>query len=88
MMLGCLAWMLGFIWNLKIIRTFSSEFLVSDDIDKEIKKYLHEKTCSSGIGDIVVNILANSTSTEAHIYIRIKKTGSSKQISSSHEDLL
>ena len=50
-----------------------SEFLVSDDIDKEIKKYLREKTHSSEIGDIIVNILANSTSTETHIYTRNKE---------------
>ena len=50
-----------------------SEFLVSDYIDKEIKKYLHEKIYSSEIGDIIFNILANSTSTEAHIYLRNKK---------------
>ena len=51
----------------------NSEFLVFDDIDKEIKKYLHEKIYSSEIGDIIVNILANSTSTEVHIYIRNKE---------------
>ena len=34
----------------------NSEFLVSDDIDKEIKKYLDEKVYSSEIGDIIVNI--------------------------------
>ena len=50
-----------------------SEFLVSDDIDKEIKKCLLEKTYFSEIGDIIVNILANSTSTEAHIYTRNKE---------------
>ena len=56
-----------------------SEFLVSDDIDKEIKKCLLEKTYSREIGDIIVNIPANSTSTEAHIYTRNKKMSSFKQ---------
>ena len=51
----------------------NSEFLVSDDIDKKIKKYLDEKIYSSEIGDIIANILANSTSTEAHIYKRNKE---------------
>ena len=46
---------------------------MSDDIDKEIKKYLHEKAYSGEIEDIIVNILENSTSTEAHIYIRNKE---------------
>ena len=34
---------------------------------------LHEKIYSSEIGDIIVNILANSTSTETHINIRNKE---------------
>ena len=63
-----------------------SEFLVSDYIDKEIKKYLHEKIYSSETGDIIVNILANSPSTEAHIYIRNKENEFPQ--TSSHEDQL
>ena len=47
-----------------------SSFLVSTNIDKDAKKYLQEKKYSSEIGDIIINVLANSTSTEAYIYKR------------------
>ena len=47
-----------------------SSFLVSTNIDKDVKKYLLEKKYSSEIGDVIINFLANSTSTEAYIYKR------------------
>ena len=47
-----------------------SSFLVSTNIDKDAKKYLQEKKYSSETGDIIINVLANSTSTEAYIYKR------------------
>ena len=47
-----------------------SSFLVSTNIDKDVKKYLLEKKYSSEIGDITINVLANSTFTEAYIYKR------------------
>ena len=47
-----------------------SSFLVSTNIDKDVKKYLLEKKYSSEIGDIIINVLANSTFTEAYIYKR------------------
>ena len=46
-----------------------SSFLVSTNIDKDVKKYLLEKKYSSEIGDIII-VLANSTSTGAYIYKR------------------
>ena len=47
-----------------------SRFLVSTNIDKDVEKYLLEKKYSSEIGDIIINVLGNSTFTEAYIYKR------------------
>ena len=43
-------------------------FFVSANIDKDAKKYLLVKKYSSVIGDIIINVLANSTSAETYIY--------------------
>ena len=44
-----------------------SSFFVSTNIGKDVKKYLLEKKYSSEIGDII-DVFANSNSTEAYTY--------------------
>ena len=46
-----------------------SSFLTSRSPHEELLKYLKEKCYSQEIGDIVINILANVTSTSAYIYV-------------------
>ena len=45
-----------------------TSFLVSRSPYEEVEKYLNEKSYSHEIGDIIINILANVTSTSAYIY--------------------
>ena len=44
-------------------------FLTSRSPHEELRKYLNEKCYSHEIGDIIINILANVTSTRAYIYV-------------------
>ena len=46
-----------------------TSFLVSRSPYEEVKKYLNEKSYSHRIGDIIINILANVTSTSAYICV-------------------
>ena len=43
--------------------------LVSISPYKEVQKYLNEKNYSQEIDDIIINILANVTSTSSYIYV-------------------
>ena len=47
-----------------------SEFLVNKDINKELRKYVEEKSYSREIGDIIIKILINASSTGVTIYRR------------------
>ena len=57
--------------NMKFQRNVNeyTSFLVSRSLYKEVQKYLNEKSYSHEIGSIVINILANVTSTSAYIYV-------------------
>ena len=46
-----------------------TSFLVSRNPYEEAEKYLNGKSYSHEIGDIIINILANVTSTSAYIYV-------------------
>ena len=45
-----------------------TSFLVSRSSYEEVQKYFNEKIYSFEIGDIIINILANVTSTSAYVY--------------------
>ena len=53
-----------------ILRYF--EFLVTENNNAAVAKYLSEKSYSQKIGDIIINVLSNGTSTTAFIYAKSK----------------
>ena len=48
------------------------EFLVTENVNAAVAKYLNEKSYSQEIGDIIINALSNATSTAAFIYSKSK----------------
>ena len=48
------------------------EFLVTENVNAAVAKYLNEKIYSQEIGDIIINVLSNATSTAAFIYSKSK----------------
>ena len=48
------------------------EFLVTENVNAAVAKYLNEKSYSQEIGDIIINALSNATSTAAFIYAKSK----------------
>ena len=48
------------------------EFLVIENVNAAVAKYLNEKSYSQEIGNIIINALSNATSTAAFIYTKSK----------------
>ena len=48
------------------------EFLVTENVNAAVAKYLNEKSYSQEIGDIIINALSNATSTAAFTYTKSK----------------
>ena len=60
-----------------ILRSFKNlekycEFLVIENVNAAVAKYLNEKSYSQEIGNIIINALSNATSTAAFIYTKSK----------------
>ena len=47
------------------------EFLVTENVNAAVAKYLNEKSYSQEIGDIIINALSNATSIAAYTKVNL-----------------